>query len=156
MPNLLYEKVIEQNDLAFATEGSAAFDLRGFFTEAYKELLKDQGFNTDQAVLQKGETIVLRTGIKFDIPEGYVLKVFIRSGLGFKHDVSLVNSVGIIDSDYKKEVNLKIIAKTEAVKLIDGMRYAQGILERVEPVALLSGYVSDNTGRGGFGSTGVD
>lgn len=155
MPKLSYEKVLPQSDLAYATEGSAAFDIRGFFTDAQRDMMKDTGLNDDQLILSKGQSLVLRTGLKFDIPEGYVLKIFIRSGLGFKNDLSLTNCVGIIDSDYRKEVMLKLVAKTQHVPIINGMRYAQGILEKVDTVELEEvSEVVDSTGRGGIGSTG--
>jgi deoxyuridine 5'-triphosphate nucleotidohydrolase len=155
MPKLTYERIIAQPELKKATESSAAFDIRGFFTDAYKEMLEDQGLNVDQVILPKGKSVVLRTGIKFNIPEGYVLKIYIRSGLGFKNDLTLTNCVGIIDSDYRKEVMLKLISPTESFLLIEGMRFAQGILEKVEKVDLVPGEVLDTTGRGSLGSTGV-
>lgn len=141
---LVYEKLIEQEDLQKATAGSAAFDLKGF-TETGKEV----------ALFPK-QSIVLKTGVKFDIPEGYVLKIFSRSGLGFKCDVTLSNSVGIVDSDFKKEVQLKLVNNgVEVLYVKNGMRVAQGILEKLQDYTLEVGKVEDTTDRGGFGSTGT-
>lgn len=155
MPRLDYERVIEQPDLAYATEGSAAFDLRGYFPYALKELILDSGSEESTYWLEKGATVVLRTGLKFGIPKGYVLKVYPRSGLGFKHDVTLVNNVGIIDSDYTDEVLIKLIAQTEDYLLVNGNRVAQAILERAEETLLVSVKEVKQTGRGGVGSTGT-
>lgn len=164
MPRLDYERVIEQPELAYATEGSAAFDLRGYFTDALKELVLDseieEGTRYSKALegqfwLEKGTTVVLRTGLKFGIPKGYVLKVYPRSGLGFKHDVTLVNNVGIIDSDYTDEVLIKLIAQTEDYLVVDGNRVAQAILERAEETILVPVKEVKQTGRGGFGHSGV-
>lgn len=155
MPRLDYQRVIEQPELAYATDGSAAFDLRGYFTDALKELVLDSGLEADLFWLEKGTTVVLRTGLKFGIPKGYVLKVYPRSGLGFKHDVTLVNNVGIIDSDYTDEVLIKLIAQTEDYLIVDGNRVAQAILERAEETILVPVKEVKQTGRGGFGHSGV-
>lgn len=155
MPRLDYQRVIEQPELAYATDGSAAFDLRGYFTDALKELVLDSGLEADLFWLEKGTTVVLRTGLKFGIPKGYVLKVYPRSGLGFKHDVTLVNNVGIIDSDYTDEVLIKLIAQTEDYLIVDGNRIAQAILERAEETILVPVKEVKQTGRGGFGHSGV-
>lgn len=141
---LVYEKVIEQDDLAKATEGAAAFDLRGFTGEG------------KSVSLFPNQSVALRTGVKFDIPSGHVLKLFSRSGLGFKYDITLSNSVGIVDSDFKKEVLVKLVNKGKDVMYIDnGMRIAQAILEKLEVYTLEAGTVEDTTDRDGFGSTGT-
>lgn len=154
MPRLDYERVIEQPELAYATEGSAAFDLRGYFTDALKELVFDLESDENSFWLKKGKTVVLRTGIKFGIPKGYVLKVYPRSGLGFKYDVTLVNNVGIIDSDYTDEVLIKLISQTEDYLIVNGNRVAQAILERAEETILVPVKEVTQTGRGGFGHSG--
>jgi dUTP pyrophosphatase len=153
MPNLQYEKIIKQPDLAFATKGSAAFDLRGFFPDEYRELLEYNSNNLGMWI-EAGTSIVLRTGIKFNIPEGNVLKIFLRSSLGFKYDLTLSNSVGIIDSDYKKEVFIKVTALTEDVFIEDGSRIAQGILEQTQHVELIINKVDSDVGRGLSGHSG--
>ena len=153
MPKLEYQRVIDQPELKYATEGSAAFDLRGYFTDALAELAKDLG-EDNRFWIKGGTTVVLRTGVMFNIPSGYVLKVFPRSGLGFKHDVTLVNNVGIIDSDYTDEVLIKLIAQTDDYLLVNGTRVAQAILERVDETVLIPVEEVKQSGRGGFGHSG--
>ncbi len=149
-----YVKVIEQDDLQYATKGSAAFDLRGFFPPATKGLAIDVDTPSELAILQ-GESIVLRTGIKFQIPRDHVLKVYVRSGLAFKHGISLMNGTGIIDSDYTDEVLLKLVCHGEGYVFKEGDRVAQAILERLDPIYLKELDSLTETNRGGFGSTGV-
>jgi dUTP pyrophosphatase len=91
------------------------------------------------------------------IPKGYCVKLYARSGLATKHGVRLVNGVGIIDSDYRGEVMVALVnASTLSYQVKAGDRIAQFMLERVEPTALMVVSELDNTARGagGFGSTG--
>lgn len=119
----------------YATEGAACFDLH---------LAHSPDF---------GDT--LGTGLVFDIPEGYVLKIYSRSGFGFKHGSTLVNSVGIIDQDYRGEVFIKFNRRVEGLQV--GDRIAQGMLEPVDRLEIsFVDEVSETTrGEGGLGSTGV-
>lgn len=76
----------------YATDGSGCFDLYGL---------------TDGVVLD-GHPLKCSTGLAFEIPLGWVMEVYSRSGDGFKRDVRLANCVGIIDSDYRGELNVKL------------------------------------------------
>ena len=106
--------------------------------------------------LEPGETIKVPTGIRCKIDDGYVLEIFPRSSLGFKYQMALMNTVGIIDSDYYNADNEgHIMAKicTEfPFKLGTGDRFMQGII-------LNYSIIDDDdplqdSRNGGFGSTG--
>ena len=125
-----------------ATSGSAGYD---FFTP--------EGFT-----LAPGETIKIPTGIRVKMEEGWVLKIYPRSGLGFKYRVQLNNTVGIIDSDYYYAANdghifIKITNDSNEGKTLSlgkGDGFAQGIF--VEYGITLDDD-ADGIREGGFGST---
>lgn len=103
-----------------ATKGSAGYD---FFAHC------------DTVVMPCSDALI-RTGIKCEIKEGYVLEVYPRSSLGFKHRISLCNTVGIIDSDYynneKNEghIMIKLYNPTsETITIHKGEAFAQGIFK---------------------------
>lgn len=129
----------------YATEGAACFDLHAI-TERPVE------------ILGPNETLVVRTGLAFEVPDGHVLMVFSRSGHGFKHGVRLVNGTGIIDSDYRGEVliGLHNDRPHESFDVRTGDRVAQAM---VVPVPRLTFHVVEQLsiterGEGGFGSSG--
>lgn len=126
----------------YATEGSACFDI-------YALTNGDADY---------GEPGVFRTGLAFEIPEGWVMKVYSRSGHGFKNDVRLANCVGVIDSDYRGEIMVKLTCdkKDWGLAVNAGERIAQAMLEKVEKVSFeeVSELSSTIRGEGGFGSSG--
>lgn len=107
--------------------------------------------------LQPAERFMAATGLQFEIPEGYIVSVRPRSGLAAKEGVTLVNSPGTIDSDYRGEVMIPLInlSKKEFV-LTNHMRVAQALLEKVNDVEWIQKEELSKTerGEGGFGSTG--
>jgi dUTP pyrophosphatase len=109
------------------------------------------------AVLQPGSRLLVPTGIAIALPEGYEAQIRPRSGLALKHGISLVNSPGTIDADYRGEIGVILINHGEAPYLLKrGERIAQMV------VAQFSRVVWDETGEleetqrgaGGFGHTG--
>lgn len=131
---------------AFATAGAACFDLHAD--------LRADGYN--QVYFRESE--VIRTGLAFDIPEGYALMIYSRSGHGFKNDVRLANCVGVIDSDYTGEVKIKLTIDNEEGFIVEhGSRIAQAMLIKVPCVQLVEVDELKTTERGanGFGSTGT-
>lgn len=130
---------------AYQSAGAACFDL----------------FAADQPSYDKHGDALISTGLVFEIPAGYGMRVYSRSGQGFKHSVSLVNSVGVIDSDYRGIVMVKLVANT-----VDGQRYldnikagdsiAQAEIFKIEQVSFEVAHTLSETERGdkGFGSTG--
>jgi dUTP pyrophosphatase len=128
---------------AYARLGDAGLDLR-----AAKDV-----------VLEPGERIVIPTGIKVAIPEGYAGFVLPRSGLAASQGLSMVNSPGLIDSCYRGE--LKVIAintdTSELIFISKGDRFAQLVILPVPQVELLEvdSLNATERGEGGFGSSGL-
>lgn len=129
-----------------ATTGSAGYD---FYAPA-------------DITLKKGESVLVPTGIRSKIENGWVLQIFPRSGLGFKHRVQLDNTVGIIDADYynsSNEGHIMIKLSCDAhddghtVCVSAGEGFAQGIFLQFGIT-----YDDDASGirDGGFGSTNKD
>lgn len=109
--------------------------------------------------LDPGEIRLVGTGLVMELPEGVECQVRPRSGLALKHGITLPNSPGTIDPDYRGE--LKVIIQNlgrEPVVLDRGSRIAQLIFARFEePNVVLSEQVSEtDRGKSGFGSTGTD
>jgi len=101
------------------------------------------------------------TGLAFEVPDDHVMLVFSRSGHGFKYDISLSNSVGVTDSDYRGELKVKLRAdSTAGQEILDnlqkGDRIAQAMIMPVTQVTLNVVKTLTETERGtnGFGSTG--
>ena len=127
----------------YATPGSACFDLHVV--------------DVDIDLIWPGRTAVFRTGLAFEVPEGWCMKVYSRSGHGFKNDVSLSNCVGIIDSDFRNEVMVKLCNDSNMVfRVADGDRIAQAMLVPIQQVSfsVVDELSTTERGLGGFGSTG--
>jgi len=146
---LIFEKTKKTAALPkYATEGAACFDFC---------VAEDTKWVLDNGVC----TAVIETGLKVDIPRGYRLDLYVRSGLAFKYNITLANGVGKIDEDYKGEIMIKLIAFTRDIdslpRLTKGTRVAQGELNRVIRADIMEGSVENNTSRGtgGMGSTGM-
>jgi len=134
----------------YATDGSACFDLYACGI----------GVEDCQAVYPEFSQLI-RTGLAFEIPKGHVMMIYSRSGHGFKNDIRLSNCVGVIDSDYRGELMVKLCS--DAVHLDDGMdvkdgdRIAQAMIIPVDRVEfeVVEELSDTERGDGGFGSTGV-
>lgn len=115
-------------------------------------------FNNDKEIriLEEGKSIVISTGFYVEIPEGYVGLVFARSSLGFKFDCTLSNSVGVIDSDYRGEVKVKIHNHSDKPKMIEpNERVAQiVVVPCFNQFKQVDELTETNRGNNGFGSTG--
>lgn len=127
-----------------ATSGSAGLDLCAA---------------TDSPITLKcGETAIIPTGIAIALPsENYGAFVFARSGLAVKHGIGLLNSVGVIDSDYRGEIMVGVINQIEEEYTIQpGERIAQLVVMPVSVMPAVEAESLDETdrGAGGFGSTG--
>ncbi len=132
----------------YATEGAAGADIRANLPEADRA----RGL-----VLAPMERRIVPTGLRMEIPPGYEVQIRPRSGLALKHGISLPNTPGTIDSDYRGPVGVLLInLGTEPVTLHHGDRIAQMVVAPVlrahfAPVGSLS---ATTRGEGGFGSTG--
>ena len=127
------------------TEGAACFDL-AILEDTYIPPIKAVDFPS-----------IIRTGLAFAIPEGHHMKVFLRSSVGAKSNLRLANHVGIIDSDYRGEVQLIIEnLGRSGIHLPAGTRLAQCLIEKNVPVVFEEVDVLEMTARGtgGIGSTG--
>lgn len=127
-----------------ATTGSAGFDLKA-------EL-------TDSITLYPNETCLVPTGLRLEMPEGICALVLPRSGLALRHGITVANSPGLIDSDYRGDICVILRnGGTEAFTVHDGDRIAQMMFTNFTSPSFISvdelGHTERNSG--GFGSTGV-
>lgn len=126
----------------YQTPGAAAFDLHAIATISVAE----------------GRSNEVGTGLAFDIPQGWVLLVFSRSGHGFKNGVRLANCVGVIDSDYTGEVRVRLHNDSRDPFIVKkGDRIAQAMLVQAPQVDIVEVETLKQTARGanGLGSTGA-
>ena len=127
----------------FETTQSAGMDLRA---------------NIDTSVvLQPGDRVLIPTGIKMALPDGYEAQIRPRSGLAYKHGITVLNSPGTIDADYRGDVGVLLINHgREAFTVEDGMRVAQMVVAQYSQFEWESVEDLDESARGagGFGSTG--
>lgn len=113
---------------------------------------------TESVVLPPGGRALIPTGIALSLPEGYEGQLRPRSGLALSQGLTVLNSPGTIDADYRGEVQVLLInLGQEAVTVVDGMRVAQLVVAPVVSVAWTLVAELDVTvrGEGGFGHTGV-
>lgn len=131
----------------YQTEGSACFD--------FCALIED-----GPIIIQPGEAQTIRTGLVVEIPVGWRMDIYSRSGLWFKNRVRLGNGVGKIDNDYRGEIMVSLENSGSAPFVVKhGDRIAQGELNQVTQVKFevcaLDELSETARGAGGFGSTGV-
>ena len=127
----------------YQTKGAAGMDVRAAVSEPIS-----------LAPLQRA---AIPTGIKMSIPQGYEVQIRPRSGLAFRNGISIPNSPGTIDSDYRGEVKVLLINLGSSDFVVTrGMRIAQLVVAQVMQAQLHIVNALDDTGRGagGFGSTG--
>jgi dUTP diphosphatase len=128
---------------SYATEGAAGLDLRASLTEA--------------VTLCPLERKLIPTGLYIELPLGYEAQIRPRSGLSVRHGITVINSPGTIDADYRGEVQVPLVnLSNEPFVIEDGERIAQMVIARHEviqwePVEELS---ETKRGAGGFGHTG--
>ena len=128
----------------YATEQSAGMDLRA---------------NIDkQIVIQPMQRLLIGTGLHIALPKGYEAQIRPRSGLALKHGITVLNSPGTIDADYRGEIGVLLINLSDKDFVInDGERIAQMVIARHEQAqfALVEGLDETERGEGGYGHTGV-
>lgn len=111
----------------------------------------------EQKIIYPKCTATVRTGLKIQLPPGYEAQVRPRSGLAAMAGVTVLNSPGTIDADYRGEVRVLIINHGSYTYNVEpGHRIAQLVIQRLPEVIIEEGVISDLTARGagGFGSTG--
>jgi len=117
-----------------------------------------KAFNTDSVDIPPGESRLIRTGLRFAIPHGYELQIRPRSGLALKHGISVLNTPGTIDADYRGEVCIILINfGKETFTVTPGMRIAQFVFAPVVQANFITTdeLVATERGSGGFGHTGT-
>lgn len=134
-------------DPTYATAGSSGFDLRANLSEPM--------------TISIGKRGIVPTGLFFELPENFEIQVRPRSGLAAKNGVTVLNSPGTIDADYRGEIMVILINHGDQDFVINhGDRIAQGIIATVSAKNIINlarvAEISNNTerGTGGFGSTG--
>lgn len=151
----------------FATDQSACFDICACLkgtekVKAYSRMNEpiELYCNVDSLEIPAEFRVLIPTGLIFDIPEGYSVRIYPRSGLSFKNGLVTQNCEGIVDSDYVEECFILLKNDSLARQTIThGMRIAQGELVRNEDYLLLETPERPQkrtTRDGGFGSTGVN
>jgi dUTP pyrophosphatase len=128
-----------------ATEGSAGFDLLAS--------------NDEEIVIAPGERVLIPTGIVLELPPGHEAQIRPRSGLAWKCGVTLLNTPGTIDSDYRGELKIILInLGQEPFPVKKGDRIAQMVIAQFLDCRLEEASELSKTGRedGGFGHTGVN
>jgi dUTP pyrophosphatase len=126
---------------SYATAGSAGLDLRA----------------AETLTLKPGARALVATGLAISLPENFEAQVRPRSGLAVKHGVTVLNSPGTIDSDYRGEIKVPLINHgAEDFVINNGDRIAQMVIAPVQQVVLIEVTALDETRRGasGFGSSG--
>ena len=135
-------------DPEYATAGSSGFDLRA---------------NLETSItIPRGQTAIVPTGLFFEIPDNFEIQVRPRSGLAAKNGVTVLNTPGTIDADYRGEIKIILInLGNDIFEINHGDRIAQGVMAAVTAKNYVNlirvNNISENTerGTGGFGSTGT-
>jgi dUTP pyrophosphatase len=139
-------KVINKskNELpAYQTESAAGLDLRADLAEPIN--------------LKPMERILIPTGLFMELPVGYEAQIRPRSGLAYKHGVSVLNSPGTIDADYRGEIKILLVnLSNEAFLIESGERVAQMVISKHEQIdwSIVDSLEDSKRSAGGFGSTG--
>ena len=128
----------------YETEGSSGMDLAA---------------NIEQAIeIKPGKSVIIPTGLALSIPKNYEIQIRPRSGLASKNQISVLNTPGTIDADYRGELKVILINLSDKIfKIEKGLRIAQMVLCPVIKAVLKEVDELEETkrGSGGFGSTGV-
>lgn len=144
---MVHVKIINQSNNAipeYATEASAGLDLRAFL-EAPIEL-------------KPMERRLIKTGLYIELPVGYEAQIRPRSGLAYKHGITVLNAPGTIDADYRGDVGVLLInLSTESFTIENGERIAQMVVAEHGRVQWEEAEKLEDSerGAGGFGHTGV-
>lgn len=128
---------------AYETAASAGMDLRAHLETS--------------VMIHPGQRILVPTGLFIELPAGYEAQVRPRSGLALKHGITVLNSPGTIDADYRGEIKVILVnLGQEIFEVKDGERVAQLIMARHERVEWQLSHSLEESARGsgGFGSTG--
>jgi dUTP pyrophosphatase len=146
MEELGVPTVIEDTEYLphYASLGAAGADLKAYLKT--------------EVILEPGSSALIPTGVRVAIPQGYEIQVRPRSGLALKHQITVLNSPGTIDADYRGEVGVIVINHGKNPFVVTpGMRIAQMVLAPVTRARFLleESLSATSRGEGGFGHTGT-
>jgi len=139
-------KVINKSSHAlpeYATPLSAGLDLRANLES--------------EVVLEPKQKVLIPTGLFIELPDGYEAQIRPRSGLAFKHGITVLNSPGTVDADYRGEIKVLLINHgNESFTITNGERIAQMVVAAYQQISWVPSEVLSETerGAGGYGSTG--
>ena len=134
----------QHNSPIYATSQSAGLDLRANLTESI--------------TLKPLARTLVKTGLFIELPEGYEAQVRPRSGLAYKKGITVLNSPGTIDADYRGEIGVILVnLSDEEFIIVNGERVAQMVIAKHEQANWIEVEILEvsERGAGGFGSTGV-
>lgn len=140
-------KIINRSDNplpTYKTSGSAGMDLYAFLDAPIE--------------LEMLDRVLITTGLYIELPDGYEAQVRPRSGLAINQGISIPNTPGTIDSDYRGEIKVPVINLSKEKQIIhSGDRIAQMVITKYEKIEWLAVEMLSSTerGEGGFGSTGI-
>lgn len=126
----------------YATPGSAGMDLR----------------SSHDAIIKPGESVMIATGLAIALENGFEAQIRPRSGLAAKHQITVLNTPGTIDSDYRGEIKVILVNHSKVdFEIKEGDRIAQMIIAKYElpNIYEVSDLGKTDRGNKGFGSTGV-
>lgn len=148
-PTVAFLRLPDSDDLplpSYATEGAAGFDLRAAVPPG------------EPAMLAPGRRMLVQTGFAVGLPAGWEMQIRPRSGLAVKHGVTVLNTPGTVDCDYRGPVGVCLVnLGDEPFAIARGDRIAQAVIAPAPRAALVEVDSLDDTARGagGFGSTGI-
>lgn len=148
MKQVLIKKLEHANDLPlpnYESVAAAGMDLRAAVNSPM--------------VIKPGERTMIPTGLQMALPEGYEAQIRPRSGLAIRNGITMLNTPGTIDADYRGEVKVIAINHGDEEFVVNhGDRIAQMVIAPVTqfPIVEVSDLDETERGEGGFGSTGVD
>ncbi|NLA83691.1 MAG: dUTP diphosphatase [Clostridiales bacterium] len=115
-------------------------------------------FSIEEAVLSPGDSKLIRTGIKIELPKGTEAQIRPRGGLALKHQITILSTPGSVDEGYRGEIGVIIINHGKAdFQVKKGMKIAQMVIKPVLHVEIeeVSRLTNSQRGEGGFGSSGI-
>ena len=148
MIDLYFKKLPHASDLplpSYESAAAAGMDLRAAVEEPIR--------------LEPGERVLVPTGLKMALPDGYEAQIRPRSGLAWRNGITMLNTPGTIDADYRGEVKvLAVNLGNETFTINHGDRIAQMVIAPVQQCTIQEAdeLPKSQRGEGGFGSTGVD
>lgn len=128
---------------SYETIDSAGMDLRA---------------NIDKSIILKPlERVLVSTGLYIELPSGFEAQIRPRSGMAYKHGISVLNTPGTIDADYRGEIKVILVnLSNDSFEIKDGERIAQMVINKVEQISWenVVNLTETHRGAGGFGHTG--